>query len=335
MAIKKVATGWQADFHPAGRFGPRVRKTFRLKRDAEAFEITEKAKARNEPEYTTPTRDNRRLSDLAMQWYDLCGHELESGKKRLLALQAVSRNLGDPLARSADPRDFLNYRRQRVEAGVSANHLNHELVYLKTMFNKLIKLGEWKLKNPYANVDPLKFSARVMSYLTLEQIEQLLIALDDSVNPDVKVLAKLCLTTGCRWGEAQGVERPHVHHGKVMFVDTKNGENRTVPVPDELIEEMLTGRPAKGPLFLPAADALENGLARAGIVLERGQKTHVLRHTFASHFMMQGGDILVLNKILGHKTLEMTMKYAHLSPKHLEMALEKNPLAVLAAKGRK
>ncbi|MCD8530717.1 MAG: tyrosine-type recombinase/integrase [Saccharospirillaceae bacterium] len=57
--------------------------------------------------------------------------------------------------------------------------------------------------------------------------------------------------------------------------------------------------------------------------------THILRHTFASHFMMNGGDILTLQKILGHSDLKMTLRYAHLSPDYLNQALEFNPLANL------
>ena len=53
------------------------------------------------------------------------------------------------------------------------------------------------------------------------------------------------------------------------------------------------------------------------------QKTfrfHDLRHTFASHFMMNGGNIYDLQKILGHTSLEMTQRYAHLAPEHLVRA---------------
>ncbi|KIQ76764.1 hypothetical protein RW26_22315 [Aeromonas sp. L_1B5_3] len=67
---------------------------------------------------------------------------------------------------------------------------------------------------------------------------------------------------------------------------------------------------------------------RAGLELPPGQNTHVLRHTFASHFMMNGGNILVLQKILGHSTIAMTMRYAHLAPDHLEDAVRLNPLTV-------
>lgn len=68
---------------------------------------------------------------------------------------------------------------------------------------------------------------------------------------------------------------------------------------------------------------------KTSIVLPRGQLTHVLRHTFAAHFMMSGGNILALQKILGHHDIKMTMRYAHLAPDHLETALRLNPLATM------
>ncbi|WP_256258981.1 tyrosine-type recombinase/integrase [Burkholderia ubonensis] len=57
--------------------------------------------------------------------------------------------------------------------------------------------------------------------------------------------------------------------------------------------------------------------------------THALRHTFASHFMMNGGNILTLQRILGHQSLTMTMRYAHLSPDHLMEAKRLNPLSTI------
>jgi site-specific recombinase XerD len=52
---------------------------------------------------------------------------------------------------------------------------------------------------------------------------------------------------------------------------------------------------------------------------------HILRHAFACH-MMGGGDILGLQRILGHSSITMTMRYADLSPDHLESALRLSPL---------
>lgn len=61
--------------------------------------------------------------------------------------------------------------------------------------------------------------------------------------------------------------------------------------------------------------------------LPAGQLTHVLRHTFASHYMMNGGDIITLQKVMGHATLAMTQKYAHFSPGHMAEVVTLNPLA--------
>lgn len=85
----------------------------------------------------------------------------------------------------------------------------------------------------------------------------------------------------------------------------------------------------RGKLFIPFRKSFERAVERAGIELPEGQCTHVLRHTFASHFMMNGGNILVLQRILGHADIKMTMVYAHFAPEHLEDAVTKNPLYLL------
>ncbi|EXU76378.1 integrase [Erwinia mallotivora] len=54
--------------------------------------------------------------------------------------------------------------------------------------------------------------------------------------------------------------------------------------------------------------------------------THVLRHTFASWFMMNGGNIIALQQIMGHASIQQTMVYAHLAPDYLQHAVTLNPL---------
>jgi site-specific recombinase XerD len=64
---------------------------------------------------------------------------------------------------------------------------------------------------------------------------------------------------------------------------------------------------------------LRKALTKAGV---REITFHVLRHTYASNFVMNGGSIYDLQKILGHTKVEMTMIYAHHSPEHLKGAIE-------------
>ncbi|WP_176377077.1 tyrosine-type recombinase/integrase, partial [Escherichia coli] len=61
-----------------------------------------------------------------------------------------------------------------------------------------------------------------------------------------------------------------------------------------------------------------------------GQSVHVLRHTFATHFMINGGNIITLQRILGHSTIQQTMTYALFAPDYLQDAVRFNPVAELS-----
>jgi site-specific recombinase XerD len=63
--------------------------------------------------------------------------------------------------------------------------------------------------------------------------------------------------------------------------------------------------------------------------LEPGYSTPSGR-PLASHFMINGGSILVLQRILGHQSITMTMRYAHFAPDHLEDAAKLNPVATFS-----
>ncbi|MCO4787270.1 MAG: tyrosine-type recombinase/integrase [Marinomonas atlantica] len=56
------------------------------------------------------------------------------------------------------------------------------------------------------------------------------------------------------------------------------------------------------------------------------QSTHILRHSFTAHFIMNGGNLVTLQRILGHAEIKATMIYAHLPPEHLADAIKLNPV---------
>ncbi|WP_230973025.1 tyrosine-type recombinase/integrase, partial [Burkholderia vietnamiensis] len=124
-----------------------------------------------------------------------------------------------------------------------------------------------------------------------------------------------------------------VKNGLIQYARTKSGKTRAIPIDTALFEEIHGHYTAHGKgahIFDSAAAAFRKAIDRANIELPDGQLTHVLRHTFASHFMLNGGNILTLQRILGHASLTMTMRYAHLSPDHLEEAKRYNALASLS-----
>ncbi|WP_020410985.1 phage integrase [Hahella ganghwensis] len=337
MAITKVEKGWKVDFRPEGRSGPRVRKTFPRKLQAEQWLVAQKAKA-NAGEWSKLDKDKRRLSDLIQTWYDLHGHTLKDGENRLRTLTAIIKRLGNPLARNFTGENWLEYRRQRLTQKhvrrnklVEPSTINHEHAYLSAVFGTLIKLKNWKHENPMRGIPKLKINEPDLIYLEEDQIKSLLMELKRSKNPDVYVMAKLCLATGARWGEAEKLRGEQVKQNKVHFVNTKNTKARIIPISTELADEILTGRPRFGRLFASNSsnEAFRSAVKRANIHLPDGQLTHVLRHTFASHYMINDGNILKLKDALGHSTLTMTIRYAKLAPKHLADVVTKNPIATL------
>lgn len=141
------------------------------------------------------------------------------------------------------------------------------------------------------------------------------------------MMARLCLSTGARWGEVQALIPNRIRNGLVTFVDTKSKKNRSVPISEKLYIELGDHFNSYSSLSC-CPKTFKKAVKRANINLPDGQLTHVLRHTFASHFMMNGGNILTLQKILGHSTIVMTMRYSHLSSDHLQEAVKLIPLEV-------
>jgi site-specific recombinase XerD len=117
-----------------------------------------------------------------------------------------------------------------------------------------------------------------------------------------------------------------VTDGKLHLIGTKSGKSRSVPASHELYREILEHL-ARHKSFSPSHSAFRRALKVSEIQLPKGQAAHVLRHSFASHFVMNGVNILTLQKILGHSTVVMTMRYAHLAPEHLSAAVNLNPLS--------
>lgn len=135
----------------------------------------------------------------------------------------------------------------------------------------------------------------------------------------------LCLATGAQWSEAEGLAPSRLRNGAVTYSKTKASKVRTVAIPAKQ-EVFIRDHWKRYGQFTGAITSLRRALSQSGIVLTKGEASHALQHTFASHFMQTGGNILTLQKILGHSRLAMTMRYAHLVPEQLAEAVRLNPV---------
>lgn len=330
MVIKKTETGrWQVDVQPGGRGAKRVKKTFDNKAEATQWEIYVKSSVNKNAEWVPEKKDMRKLSELINFWNKHHGKNLKAGDDTYSRLLNMSVYLKDPIASNFTASHFLKYREERIEAGVSKNTMNHEHAYLRSVFNELIRVGEWNKENPLKKIRQFKIDQKELSFLTNDEILNLLSELKKSSNKSAYLVAKICLATGARWNEAESLTPAKVKKG-IVEIGTKSGKIRGIPISKELEAEIRKIKTLEsGQYFESCYSAFREAVDRTDIKLPDGQLTHVLRHTFASHFMQQGGSILTLQRVLGHSSLAMTMKYAHLAPDHLQDVLRLNPITRL------
>ena len=227
-------------------------------------------------------------------------------------------------------------------AALSKKTIANHLTLLVTMLNVAVDLG-WLTKVPRIRKPKVRLISADFSYLrTDEEIARLLRAAEAAEGEDTYALYAMAINTGMRVGELAGLlwsdvdlDRRLVTVQRSFNGPTKADDVRYVPILDSLLpilREWRLRHPGRlvftnrdGRMFQPSSrvfqETLHRVLDRAGFPrIERGGKTrryihfHDLRHTFASHWVMKGGDLFKLQKILGHKTVQMTMRYAHLQP---------------------
>lgn len=161
-------------------------------------------------------------------------------------------------------------------------------------------------------------------FLTPEEETMLLRSLANEAQENAE-LAGFLVSTGARVGEALKLAWSDVSSSHATFWDTKAGSPRTIPLSQQA-REMVRARLGKSrpgpfstiryPNFL---NAWNRAKKRAGMASDPDIVPHILRHTCASRLAQAGVDIKRIQEFLGHKTLAMTLRYAHLSPKHLDV----------------
>ena len=318
MSIKKLDNGqYLVDVRPAGMKGKRFRKKFERKTEAvnyEKFVITNF----HDKDWCDRPSDKRSLSELIDLWYRLYGQTLKRGEEEKRGLLFLDKKMGHPRSYQITKQFFIHFRSKRIESGIQASTLNRDHNSLSSVFTALINAGEYQHEHPLKGIPKLREKPSEMSFLSQEEMQCLM----DNLQDDTLTIARLCLSTGSRWSEANNLRGEQVINGRVIFLDTKNNKNRAVPIGEKLNSQLKnrTGR-----LFKDSYSDFYKILKSLNFDLPKGQASHVLRHTFASHFMMNGGNILTLQKILGHGDIKQTLLYAHFSPDYLSDAIKYNP----------
>jgi len=217
--------------------------------------------------------------------------------------------------------EYRSVRSKKVKPAT----LYQELALMRRMFNVAIKEWKWLRDNP---VSRLSFSVGNGTardkWLTLEAEERLL---KYATNPAwLRNLLFVALHTGMRRGEILNLNWQDIDLKRSMItvVRSKNGEKRAIPMSNTLCS-VISGiklRNISGWLF-PISEsslrqAFDKTVIKAGI---EGFRFHDLRHSFATRLVQNGVDLYKVKELLGHKTISVTMRYAHHCPDSLRSSV--------------
>ncbi len=316
-----------------------------LKTVEEARRECQARRTKPEPgEKTGPARPVPPFRDfVADQWkeahFDGYKPSTKKGVRYQLAAQLLPAFGSKPLDRIRETgirRWFDRYSR------TAPGNANHALSRLRQILNFAVACGYIK-SNPAAGI---AFNRRrlLTRFLSREELGRLHAVLDryagrkrDRQQADI---IRLLLFTGCRKSEITGLGWSEVQDYGLVLADSKTGR-RTVPLGSQaraiLDRQPRTGSPFVFPSLLDPSRPRNPDLplwyrvrCEAGI---EDCRLHDLRHTMASHAVMNGVPVPVVSRLLGHSNVQMTLRYAHLADRDIEAAAERTGQAVAQLMG--
>jgi len=268
------------------------------------------------------------IDELRQRYLDFVAHQRGVATKRI-HFAHFARVWGNPPIHSLTVDVLDQYRGHRRGEGVGSSTINREMATLKHALSKAV---EWKLlrkaaREELAAIKKYQEPDGRLRYLSgPAEAEHLLEACDDSLRPIVLT----ALHTGMRKGELLSLtwESIDMMHGFIRLKQTKNGKARALPF-NETLWSLFSGlrtrqdvpwvfHDLEGKRYQDVRHAFDRACEAAGLT---DFHFHDLRHTFASWLVMKGVPLATVSALLGHTSPTMTLRYAHLSPKHLTSAV--------------
>ena len=219
---------------------------------------------------------------------------------------------------------------------ISKSRVNRYTAVLSSLFTTAVR--EWQLmeSNPCSKIKKFKEPEGRIRYLSNEERRRLLDACKMSRNKDLLLVVELAISSGMRKNEILTIRIRQIDfdNGWINIYETKNDNKRIIPISAALLKkfQLKIDREklvADDFLFHSERDrarprcirvAFTNALKIAKV---EDFRFHDLRHTTASYLAMSGVPIQTISRILGHKTIQMIMRYTHLDSAHLREAIQK------------
>ncbi|MFC1488570.1 tyrosine-type recombinase/integrase [Thermodesulfobacteriota bacterium] len=351
--VRKRGKAYQIDyFDPNGK---RIRKSFRKKKEAEA-ELGKRVSLIAEGRYLDVKKEYKNtLNELIDKYTENYKHQsgYQTGKKFYITNFRKHFGVNTLLAsiKYLDLETYRNHLRQKpVKNGKygpvrTDASVNREMSCLHHIFSKAV---EWEMveQNPFDRGKSLKLKEnnKRMRFLTDTEIRKLL----DECPKHLRDIVECALNTGMRRGEIFNLRWSQIRNGFIYLDKTKTNDARQVPINNDLQalfnrlkknrklpkvyafpysgktekrEQNFSSQPVftyKGRQMKDVRNGFNSAVERAGI---QDFTFHDLRHTFASQVLLKGGTLKDIQELLGHKTMTMTLRYAHLTQEHKRKAV--------------
>lgn len=238
------------------------------------------------------------------------------------------------------PYEIEKFRGELINKDLAPATIKHILILIRQVYNKMKAWKLWEGDHPLKGVKIPKLKNKVERFLTHQEAHTLLTKLND-VSEQLHNMSLISLHTGMRAVELFGLKWGHLdfENNFIHVADTKGDEaeprkafmTKTV---NEILKSMEKGgsdelvfKARGGGRIKMLSKAYYRAVTDLGFnngIEDRRQRVtfHTLRHTFASWLAIQGTPIIEIKELLGHETLEMTERYAHLIPDQKRIAVE-------------
>jgi site-specific recombinase XerD len=310
MKISKQPGGdWLLDVQPGGRSGPRIRKRFKTKAEALEYATWSVGKVAH-GEWRTKREPS--FGEVVAYWAEASRHlRYYRGRwDKLRRLEAAMPVL--------TPEAWTAYQASRQVAVATKNR---DLAYTRAAYKLAIEHGV-ATRDPLERVKLAKVGESRLRTLTTSEIFTV-----KNGAGEAWAALRLCLATGARVGEVIGLTVAQVSGHMIRYESTKGGRNRAVPVAGAVLAEVqqrCEGRAPGRRVYEATYDQCHSKLS--SMDLPKSQATHVMRHTFAEHYLRGGGSLRDLQQALGHASIQTTMKYSHFEQGRMEAVARLNPL---------
>jgi integrase len=333
LYLRQDSAIWWADY--VDEHGRRTRRSTGTKDQAEAERTLKFWRKTAEHVRRVGSEPIRPIEDLLLAYLTGPSKAKRSHETDLHRSKSLLRHLSGRDLRELSPKNITAYKTARRDEGATDSTTNRELALLSHAINWACLELEWSIPNPVKGRLTMEPEGRVR-WITPEEAERLitaamnarkLVGLDDFI--------VVALHTGMRKEELMGLEWTRVDLTtrtiQLEARHTKAGKRRRIPLSERARDALLRRWAVRGSspwvFCWPTGErwkdirgGFEKACQDAGI---EDFHIHDLRHTCASWLVQEGASIYEVKDLLGHSSVEMTSKYAHLAPETLRSTVSR------------